>query len=977
MFSAKINQEEESADNEVLTKEVQILRQQVQILQMKCELMSQQNSSIREMKKSDSSGRGKFSAEESEKASVEKQKLLSGSGLLLETIKTLLVKCLEEGVDIGDSAIQSIRTRIDDLKKSMEGPKTLAGKAQSHNTVSSDQIESEIVNDSDQASTAPKSDMTRNANIEIAGDQFDLSFNMSLPPVMSLIDEVSALQSFIHTCTSDIKFTSTDNPKSEDISTQESSCEADIDGTGAEVSDRDSLGMDFSDGELAECYVEDDDTAMQGVVMKEQEIDRMLELTEQFHATIDNLKTEISTLQQDKSRLIKLQEKNIANKSVIGAKGVGFGSGHTSSFTSGNNAALLLAEENRIKKELREKNKLLDDKLKELRSKEQEYARVLAQKDRAVKDAEVLRKEVEESKKRRAELQKKMADQGTQHNAERARLQQAEMQSKRREISAQTALQRLENELSSKERVWKEQLAAKERESKKMREIAEKQQKVKQHREQYAPNKNKIPIKVNKPFEELSQYRVAELRDWVAAEVESQIVRNTAQEELKKELDLRAKASKQLQSMKQQKTLGAIGNALSQLDSVLGSTNSVDSEKSSNNEDEEMREMVIKSLEEEVRKRSKLIARHQGHLADLGSVVEKRRFSQLTDMREAKVVMSCMFDVLTKDKYQQIRALETKLASHEAQLELHKKPQASLFSGVDKVNSAVSVETTVNSGFERALVAAVAPKARLPLHAPVHNKIKSKVVQKSRVDALNVTCKGHVKNSHPSKAVSFLKDSVIEGSNSVSLVLSNSGSSENCEDESSEDDTSEVDEDEEDFEEDDDVIDDLDESFYPEDEEDDDDDDYYERRRRRRPGSQKTSSSSVDSEENTSFNDEAVADDENSEVKSKKPRKLQKSKKQKRDAELNTSTDSFQSTDTSGNDSIESISSGESLSKVRSKFEGPIPIDVPLVECTVKRLKELLQSRNLTQTGRKDDLIKRLERYELLDNRDPTFSRTG
>jgi hypothetical protein len=51
---------------------------------------------------------------------------------------------------------------------------------------------------------------------------------------------------------------------------------------------------------------------------------------------------------------------------------------------------------------------------------------------------------VEDSKKRRADLQKKMLEEGQNHNAERKKLQQSEMQAKQRQLQAETALQRLE-----------------------------------------------------------------------------------------------------------------------------------------------------------------------------------------------------------------------------------------------------------------------------------------------------------------------------------------------------------------------------------------------------------------------------------------------------------------------------------------------------------------------------------------------------
>ncbi len=50
-------------------------------------------------------------------------------------------------------------------------------------------------------------------------------------------------------------------------------------------------------------------------------------------------------------------------------------------------------------------------------------------------------------------------------------------------------------------------------------------------------------------------------------------------------------------------------------------------------------ETIYKSLQKEsVRGKSTCIAKLQGQLADLGSVIEKRRFSSVADIRETKVL---------------------------------------------------------------------------------------------------------------------------------------------------------------------------------------------------------------------------------------------------------------------------------------------------------------------------------------------------
>lgn len=67
---------------------------------------------------------------------------------------------------------------------------------------------------------------------------------------------------------------------------------------------------------------------------------------------------------------------------------------------------------------------------------------------------------------------------------------------------------------------------------------------------------------------------------------------------------------------------GAVGNAFTQLEG-LGLTNGTEAIVSAGEEAiaaSNHHEAEIKALEEELRKRSKNIAQHQGHLADLGSI---------------------------------------------------------------------------------------------------------------------------------------------------------------------------------------------------------------------------------------------------------------------------------------------------------------------------------------------------------------------
>lgn len=276
-------------------------------------------------------------------------------------------------------------------------------------------------------------------------------------------------------------------------------------------------------------------------------------------------------------------------------------------------------------------------------------------------------------------------------------------------------------------------MAAKERESKKLKELSEKQEKVKAHRDMYAVNKNRIVVgKRPVGTEELTQPRIQELKSWVHSEVESQIVRNDSQEEMQRQIELRMKASKRLQILRQQNNSagrmhqisGAVSNALSQLDAlgipgalpVDNSSSLTQTESESNSNDP--RDVEIKALEEELRKRSKTIAWHQGHIADLGAVVEKRRFAQITDLKEAKLIMGILFDMVTREKHFHVKSLESRLSSHESTIDSLKK-QLATFSAIE-CSDGNNILTSAAAHSKPAVPRSIAntAKVRLPLHAP-------------------------------------------------------------------------------------------------------------------------------------------------------------------------------------------------------------------------------------------------------------------
>ena len=672
--SARVNVDDDSEDrknNETLIKEVQLLRQQIQVLQLRNELFSQKANLHQQPTAQNKS-------QKSEADFQTKKAMIVSGGKMAEAMKTLLTKCEEENVTLEDDVIENIKANVLEVRKQCQN--------KDQPLLSSEEVEES------------HSVVDQESSLHI------------------IIDDVIKLASSVSNNTTSI----TSESKIEDGGIV--NIDNDIDDS---ILDE-SLNMSAYNIDLEEIenwkgdeeYAREDEKMQKDVLQKEQEINQMLELTTQFHDTINQLKDEISTLQQDKDRLTKLQQKQAINAK----NNRGFGSSTN------------LHEENKIKKELREKSKSLEEKLKELRLKESQYKSTVEQKERALKEAENLRKEIDAAKKKRADLQRKMAEENAANRLARKNLQQDADNAKSKQMKAQSALQRLEGQLANKERVWREQLAAKERESKKLKELTEKQEKVKAHREMYSmKNKSNALAKKGHGYgnEELTQHRISELKAWISAEAESQIVRNNVSDDLQKDMELRMKATKKLQQLRQQSSHtsvsrmailnGTVGNAFSQLEGLginAGSIQSSDTEVEITSSSYGSHEAEIKALEEELRKRSKSIAQHQGHLADLGAVVEKRRFAQLTDIKETKVVLGFLFEMLTREKQQHIKSLESKVATHENTIEsLRKQVHA------EAVNEGSSSGSNIPRPNLSVASKAVAPnvvklKERKPLHAP-------------------------------------------------------------------------------------------------------------------------------------------------------------------------------------------------------------------------------------------------------------------
>jgi len=122
--------------------------------------------------------------------------MLSNTSMLVGDVKMLLLKCFEEGVDIDDVSIQTVRSHIGDVKKNLNIPLSVMGFEPTLQIENASSNCKEIEAPLNEISTSESND----AKDEACSMMLDISF--CLPPVMRLIDDITSLQSDIQSCES-------------------------------------------------------------------------------------------------------------------------------------------------------------------------------------------------------------------------------------------------------------------------------------------------------------------------------------------------------------------------------------------------------------------------------------------------------------------------------------------------------------------------------------------------------------------------------------------------------------------------------------------------------------------------------------------------------------------------------------------------------------------------------------------------------
>lgn len=354
------------------------------------------------------------SIEQAQAATKQLKLVFAAINEMVNAQKGLLIKCLEDDLPLEETALRNLCATINNIMSLIASINK-----------SDDDVQEEI-------------------------SEFSVLESEFLPPIMKLIEDLDKLQEKLNAAVdSQLEVETYQPPKREvarakalpSIASEHSESRdnlMDIDGAAssnaASSADMDVDGMQMTTADAAMDFLVDGGSeymdafqeAESEAVMREKEVKimQMIRIAEEYKTTIMNLRCEISSMQSEKQLLAAKEAKEPPGTT-----------------------------DSKIKKDLLEKSKQLEAKLKELRSKEIEYARIYQEKERARKEAETLRKELTEAMKKRVAMQKKLKEESEQHLQEKKKLQQLEIQSRKREFQAQEAVSKLSKDFFNKEKV--------------------------------------------------------------------------------------------------------------------------------------------------------------------------------------------------------------------------------------------------------------------------------------------------------------------------------------------------------------------------------------------------------------------------------------------------------------------------------------------------------------------------------------------
>ena len=651
------------------------------------------------------------------------------------------------------------------------------------------------------------------------------------------------------------------------------------------------------------------------------------------------------------------------------------------------------------------------------------------QKDKAAKEAAVLRAEMEHAKRSRNLLQRRLKDEGQSHNAEKKRLEQQEMQSRQREQSAQRTLARIEEQLQKKERVWKAQLEEKDRENKQLRDLITRQESVAAHRKAFAHSgphaqgSSSSLASADNSMQSSSAFpvpphRAAELVDWIKVETE----RATLTTDVRVSTEARV----------------ALERRLTQVKSVTRPD-----------------DVKVRQLEAMIKQHNAAIARKQGRFAELTTAHEDassngmiaidngadNRFDRFS-LAEAKVLLAALFKQATtlpvaaasapplvgvpgksatgnvngvvKSRLQSLHSVVSAAAATSSALVRTKPstaPHASqrtlissnngstgIPSAMNGTISGIHQRSTISSSFKGTTVAVVRPAAagRVPLGT------KTSTFQRP-VGGGTKTQAGMIQKPHAERVSDASTATAVTTSTTTSSDTGDAPQQEEMMEEQEGDEVEEGEDEDSYGDEDMDVDesylynDDNDESFYPEEEDDDDDDDDHYRRknaataRRRQPREVKSSVIQQEEEEEkvlpladrlrvkfgvtfgSSSGDSAQTTVAVHEVSSASATSTEADEEVVEVVASSSSSYGLSKSKQGGNGTKASSKAPKAAKVSKTKVKAmhacaPAPVltaitGTSLEGYTIKELKAFLVERRLPVSGKKSELIERLEDY--------------
>ncbi|RYH20015.1 hypothetical protein EON65_24920, partial [archaeon] len=457
---AEVNHDHSGADAQVLLREVSKLREQLMTLQEKYDSVLQVGGNGLGGTGSFNSTGGSKTSEKAKKApqSDEAIQYISSTLKLTSSLKSILMQCVTEDLEMDDSLLVHIQNELAEIRSSLGY-----------------ELQTDL--GMGRAAGGGMMGVSDSILLELSIDNLVIDED-NMPPIMSLLDELNQLEGFLQTSLRkhgvSVAGMIGNGFELDDMELlaglEEESETEDMEGGVHNMSAivKDSSDIDMSVLPEDASYFEEGGVGLEGeegeleyikgtkdIALKQEKVFNLAVVTEQYKATINNLQGEIKVLEKEREVMIAQQDgKSKGGEGAVGNGGVGGGINHDTL---------------KFKQELKSKTRLLEEKIKTLRAKEVEYNKICRIKERLVKELDIMKAKVQEFKKKKVDMMRKMREDTVAHQEESKHLKHSEEQSKRKVQKAELSLKKAEAKLAMKEQAWRQRLLDKERDCENLR----------------------------------------------------------------------------------------------------------------------------------------------------------------------------------------------------------------------------------------------------------------------------------------------------------------------------------------------------------------------------------------------------------------------------------------------------------------------------------------------------------------------------